>query len=145
MATHAPLTRLRLEGLSPEARAKVDAALARARTPEARAEEESIRAAYADKPSVRALIERGDLDAESITAGNVRYALRRAVAALKRAREARGLSLSDVAQRSGIDRAALSRLEHEHNLNPKLETLGRYAGALGLEVAITIADPSASS
>lgn len=77
----------------------------------------------------------------TITAGNVHYALRRAVAALRAAREAGGLSLADVAQRSGIDRAALSRLENEHNINPKLETLGRYAGALGLEIAITVHDP----
>ncbi|WP_169979116.1 helix-turn-helix domain-containing protein [Tautonia rosea] len=61
---------------------------------------------------------------------------------MKSARQARGLSLADVAQRSGIDRAALSRLENEHNVNPKLETLGRYAGALDLEVTITIDDPA---
>ena len=33
-------------------------------------------------------------------------------------------------------------LENGQNLNPKLETIGRYAGALGLEVGITISDPA---
>ncbi|MEW4568882.1 helix-turn-helix transcriptional regulator [Tautonia sp. JC769] len=142
MATRASRRQPRLEDLSPESRAKVEAARARARTPEARAEEQAIRQSYVDRPSVRELVDRGDLDPEAITAGNVRYALRLAVAALKSAREAKGLSLADVAQRSGIDRAALSRLENEHNVNPKLETLGRYAGALGLELTIAIDDPA---
>lgn len=141
MVTHTTRHRARLEDLPPEKRAKAEAALARARTPEAKAEEQAIRATYADRPSVQKMVERGDLDPESVTAGNVRYALLRAVAALRTAREARGMSLADVSQRSGLDRAALSRLENEHNINPKLETLGRYAGALGLEISVTINDP----
>lgn len=132
----------RLSDLPPEKRAKVEAALARARTPEARAEEQAIRATYADRPSVQKMVERGDLDPETVTAGNVRYALLRSVAALREAREARGMSLADVSQRSGIDRAALSRLENEHNINPKLETLGRYAGSMGLEIGIVVMDPN---
>jgi ribosome-binding protein aMBF1 (putative translation factor) len=141
MATHAPRTRRRLDDLAPEERAKVEAARAAARTPEARAEEQAIRAAYADRPSVRELIERGEIDPDSISAGNVYYALLKTAAALKDAREARGLSLTDVSERSGIDRAALSRLENGQNLNPKIETIGRYAGALGLEVCISISEP----
>ena len=133
-----------LEDMTPEARAKVEAAKTRARTPEARAEERAVREAFADRPSVRQLIDRGELDPDSATSGNVRASLRGAVAALKRAREADGLSLTEVADRCGIDRAALSRLENEHNINPKLETLGRYAGALGLELSIRVGKPAAA-
>ena len=135
----------RLEDMPPEMRAEVEAARDRARTPEARAEELAVRAAFADRPSPRELIDRGDLDANSGGLGNVRAALRRAVASLRRVREQRGLSLADVAERSGIDRSALSRLENEHNLNPTLETLGRYAEALGLELSIAFDRPPESS
>lgn len=145
MATRATRGRPSLDDLAPETRAKVEAARARARTPEARTSEEANRNSFADQPSVRKLVEQGDLDPETVSAGNVRYALLRAVGALREAREVQGLSLSDVAQRSGIDRASLSRLENEHNTNPKLETLGRYAGALGLEVAIVLHDPNRSA
>jgi ribosome-binding protein aMBF1 (putative translation factor) len=142
MASHASRTRRRLEDLTPEERAKVEEARAAARNPEARAEEQAIRASYADRPSVRELVERGDLDPDTIGAGNVSYALLKTAAALKAAREARGLSLADVSERSGIDRAALSRLENGQNLNPKIETIGRYAGALGMEVVISISEPT---
>jgi DNA-binding XRE family transcriptional regulator len=53
---------------------------------------------------------------------------------LKKAREAARLSLSEVAERSGIDKAALSRLENGHQPNPTLSTLLRYAEALGKEL-----------
>ena len=49
-----------------------------------------------------------------------------------------GLSLSDVAVRSGMDRAAVSRLEDGACLNPTLETLYRYAEAVRAEIGFTI-------
>jgi transcriptional regulator with XRE-family HTH domain len=42
-----------------------------------------------------------------------------------------GLSLADVAERTGIDKAALSRLETAQNMNPTVSTLCRYANSLG--------------
>ena len=59
-----------------------------------------------------------------------------AVKALKRERQAQGLSLSDVEKRTGIGRTALSRLENEAELNPTVVTLTRYAEALGKEVVV---------
>ena len=56
---------------------------------------------------------------------------------LRRERQAQGLSLSDVERRSGIGRAALSRLENETELNPTVVTLTRYAEALGKEVVVS--------
>ena len=66
----------------------------------------------------------------------VNVAVREAMQALKRERQAQGLSLSDVEKRTGIGRAALSRLENETELNPTVVTLTRYAEALGKEVVV---------
>jgi predicted transcriptional regulator len=68
--------------------------------------------------------------------GKVNLAVREAMKALKRERQAQGLSLSDVEKRTGIGRAALSRLENETDLNPTVVTLTRYAEALGKEVVV---------
>jgi len=69
--------------------------------------------------------------------------LQRVVAALKQARTDRGLSLSDVAARSGIDRSQLSRLENDPHPNPTLSTLNRLAHAIGVELLIDVR-PSAA-
>ena len=60
---------------------------------------------------------------------------------LKAAREAKGLSLADVHQRTGIDRSALSKLELVTNENPTLETLLRYAEVVGKRLEIQVRDP----
>jgi len=62
-----------------------------------------------------------------------------AIKALKQAREAQGLSLADVRDRTGIERSTLSRLENE-TPNVTIRTLERYAEALGKRVVIEIAD-----
>ena len=64
--------------------------------------------------------------------------LRNVLAELKAERERQGLSLGEVSRRSGIDKAALSRLENAANVNPKLETLVRYAEVLGVELRMTV-------
>jgi transcriptional regulator with XRE-family HTH domain len=56
---------------------------------------------------------------------------------LKRYREAAGLTLAEVSRRCGIDQPALSRLENGHNRNPTLDTLWRYAAALGRRLLLT--------
>ena len=55
--------------------------------------------------------------------------------ALRRERERLGLSLADVAERAKIDKGALSRLENGQQLNPTVNTLARYAQALGKSLA----------
>jgi DNA-binding XRE family transcriptional regulator len=52
-------------------------------------------------------------------------------AALRAARKAAGLSLDELARRSGIGKPALSRLENGKAPNPTLDTLWRYAAAVG--------------
>ena len=57
---------------------------------------------------------------------------------LKHHREQQGLSLTDVAERSGMDRAAISRLENGVYVNPTIDTLYRYAHAVGAEIGFSI-------
>src|SRR5436305_10866128 len=63
--------------------------------------------------------------------------LRPLVEEIKRAREAAGLTLAEVSRRCGIDQPALSRLENGHNTNPTVDTLWRYAAAVGRRLVLT--------
>jgi predicted transcriptional regulator len=110
-------------------------------TPEDRARHRAIREKFEDKPTIEQLIERGELSGETMPMG-LYLELRVLLHELKKAREAQGLSLADVSERSGIDRAAVSRLENGLQLNPTVETLYRYAGALGKRVAWVVQDAS---
>jgi DNA-binding XRE family transcriptional regulator len=71
------------------------------------------------------------------------FDLRALVGELRKAREAQGLSLGDVQKATGIDRAALCRIESGENGNPTVNTLIRYARAVGrkINVALVEADP----
>src|SRR4051812_24224569 len=71
-----------------------------------------------------------------------RATLRDAVKVLKAERERMGLSLADVAERTGIERPNLSRLESEAESNPTVATLIRYADALGKDLFISLVDGS---
>ena len=66
--------------------------------------------------------------------------LKEAVTSLKNTREELGLSLSDIRAITGIDKANLSRLENASDPNPTIDTLTRYADAVGKEILITLAD-----
>ena len=59
---------------------------------------------------------------------------------LKSAREAKGLSLADLTELTGMDRSALSKLETGQRPNPTVETLVRYAEAVGKRLVISLAD-----
>lgn len=99
-------------------------------TPEDRARHKAIREKFQkERPTPQQLIDSGEYSGP-IPHG-VYMALRAALHDLKKAREAAGLSLADVAEKSGIDKAALSRLENGIRDNPTVETLMRYAAAIG--------------
>jgi DNA-binding XRE family transcriptional regulator len=66
--------------------------------------------------------------------------LREACQLLKAEREKQGLSLTDIEQRTGISRSAISRLENGLSNNPTVSTLNRYAEALGKQLVISLAD-----
>ena len=59
---------------------------------------------------------------------------------LKAAREERGMSLSDLTELTGMDRSALSKLETGQRPNPTIETLVRYAEAVGKRLVVSLAD-----
>ncbi len=59
---------------------------------------------------------------------------------LKVAREAKGLSLGDLTKLTGMDRSALSKLETGQRANPTLETLARYAEAVGKRLGVSLED-----
>ena len=65
-------------------------------------------------------------------------ALRDAMKLLKQERETRGLSLGEVARRTGIDKSRLSKLENDVRSNPTLGTLTRIAEAIGVRLAIQV-------
>jgi DNA-binding XRE family transcriptional regulator len=66
--------------------------------------------------------------------------LRDAVGVLKSTREALGLTLADIKERTGIEKANLSRLENAARPNPTIDTLTRYADAVGKELVIDLID-----
>ena len=59
---------------------------------------------------------------------------------LKTAREERGLSLSDLTDLTGMDRSAISKLETGQRPNPTVETLVRYAEAVGKHLVVSLVD-----
>lgn len=59
---------------------------------------------------------------------------------LKTARETQGLSLADLRKRTGMDRSAISRLENGQRENPTLDTLVRYADAVGKRLVFRLED-----
>ena len=69
-----------------------------------------------------------------------RQSLQNALQALKAERIRQGLSLSDVQERTGIEPPNLSRLENDVESNPTVNTLTRYAEALGKKLLIVVAD-----
>jgi predicted transcriptional regulator len=88
------------------------------------------------KPGLDDLLAKGDA-AEVVSQGEY-VDLRKMLAALKKHREKRGLSLADIAEKSGMDRAAISRLENGVYVNPTLDTLYRYAEAIGAEIGFSV-------
>ena len=59
--------------------------------------------------------------------------------------ERQGLSISDVANRSGLDRAVVSRLENGKQDNPTVATLMRYGAAIGKRFLWTYEDLATES
>jgi DNA-binding XRE family transcriptional regulator len=105
-----------------------DAELARLR---ARAAE--TRAKLAHKPGRAEL-----LTPEELADGAPFYfELRACIAELKNAREAAGLTLAQVAEKTGLATETLCRLETGAVTNPTWQTLGLYAAALGRKLSLS--------
>jgi DNA-binding XRE family transcriptional regulator len=115
------------------------------------AREEAIAARYAGRPSLRALYEGGQIDRLAFdeakrvrAAGAPERPFRDLIVALRAERERQGLSLADLAERTGFDRAAIHKLEIGANANPTLTTLARYAAALGARIEWDLKTTAAS-
>ena len=67
-------------------------------------------------------------------------AIQHSMAVLKAERIKKGLSLSDMKARTGIERSTLSRLENNAAANPTVNTLTKYANAVGKKVFVVFAD-----
>lgn len=106
---------------------------------EDRARRQAIRKTFADKPSVETLISRGELSGNPMTLGAY-VNLRLLVGSLRKLREQAQLSLAEVSERSGMDKAMLSRLETGHVANPGIETIVRYLDALKKVVEWRVSD-----
>ncbi|OAI38733.1 hypothetical protein AYO40_06445 [Planctomycetaceae bacterium SCGC AG-212-D15] len=114
------------------------------RTPEERARLKEIREKFQrDKPTLAQLVASGEYTEPIPTAQY--FELKQILAQLRMLREEAGLSLTAVAERSGIDKSALSRLENGHQPNPTFDTIVRYAAALGKRVLCTLEDAGTTS
>lgn len=87
-----------------------------------------------EQPSLEQLVASGEYT-EPISQADF-WELREAMLALRKCREAAGVSINALAERTGIDQAALSRLESGAGENPTINTLQRYAFALGKQVQV---------
>jgi DNA-binding XRE family transcriptional regulator len=118
--------RKQLEKLPPEKRAQAELMLAKYQTPEYREAETSVRESldreYAETGTIA--VDRAPISAEDA------LAFREMLGRLRSAREAKGMSLDDVARISGLERSAISKLELGTNSNPTVRTITRYARAV---------------
>jgi predicted XRE-type DNA-binding protein len=104
-------------------------------TPEQKARQDAAKKAFKDwHPDVNELLATGEYEGPFLQGQYL--ALRALVLALKTVREDQGLTLAQVTERSGIDQPNLSRLENGKNANPTLDTLYRYAAAMGRVVTL---------
>lgn len=64
--------------------------------------------------------------------------LRAFMHSLRQERLRQGMTLTEAARRSGIEKAALSRLENGQQINPTWSTLWRYALSLNQEISVAL-------
>jgi ribosome-binding protein aMBF1 (putative translation factor) len=111
----------------------------RVQTPEQEAAEHALHERFqTEKPTLQELVESGDVT-QVFTMGEY-WELRKTFAALKATREQQGLSITDLAERTGMDRAMISRLENGQIDNPTIATMARYAKALGKKVVVSLVE-----
>jgi transcriptional regulator with XRE-family HTH domain len=73
-------------------------------------------------------------------AAKPRILLKHVLKELREERQRQGLSLADMNARSGIDRSTLSKLENDDDPNVTMNTLMRYAQAVGKTVLVELED-----
>ncbi len=109
------------------------------RTSEQTARDRAIREKYqSERPSLEKLFASGDFS-QPLSQGEY-LSLMEFASAVRAIRNQLGMSLTDVAELTGIDKAALSRLESGQVDNPTLATLERVANALGKRLKLALED-----
>src|SRR5262245_41370838 len=94
------------------------------KTAQERARERTLRERLQkERPSLEDLVRAGDCDPDAVMTMGMYFDVQNALQALKRERERAGLSIGEVAKRSGLDRAVVSRLENGKQDNPTVTTL----------------------
>jgi DNA-binding Xre family transcriptional regulator len=107
------------------------------RTPEETARVKQLREKFQrEKPSLARLVASGEYSAP-VSQGEW-LGLLQFVAQLKELRMQRKLSLADIAERTGIDKAAISRIENGLNPNPTVVTLEALSRALGARLKLVL-------
>jgi hypothetical protein len=105
-------------------------------TPEQRALYRSVHEqSKKERPGPDELLARGEIDELVPNWQAAELAL--LMKALREERQRQGLSLDAVSERSGLIKSMLSELENGRRLNPTLETLYRYALAIGMHIKLT--------
>jgi DNA-binding XRE family transcriptional regulator len=100
-----------------------------------RARHKAIRQEFAHSPTEEELKASGDYDPPMKSGAY--FAIKVLIHELKKTREAAGLTLAVVSKRTGMDQATLSRLENGRQPNPTVDTLWRYARAVGRQLVLT--------
>lgn len=101
----------------------------------------SIRRECEDCPSQESLEAGGDH--EGPIKGGTYFMVKLLIHELKKARQSAGLTLATISKRTGMDQATLSRLETGRQPNPTVDTLWRYAHAVGRQLVLTHTNPDA--
>jgi DNA-binding XRE family transcriptional regulator len=93
-----------------------------------------------ERPSLDELVAAGDI--KNVMSQGEFFDLLQTLTQFKKLREEAGLSLSEVAGRTGLDRAAISRLENGQVGNPTITTLQTLAHGLGKRLVVRFEDAS---
>jgi DNA-binding phage protein len=130
-----------LEKMPPDKRIRLQAVIARTQTAEARAKSASDRdildREYRETGRIATIGEKANPE-DSVL-------FRHFVKSLRAERLSRRLSLDQIAVRSKLDKAALSRLQAGKQVNPTVTTLMRYARALDMRMTFFLQSPSGGS
>lgn len=102
----------------------------------AKLQHQQVRATLSSKPSLKELLASGEYT-DPIPQHDY-LQLHQLAGQLKKAREAANISLNDLAEKSGVDRGAIWKLESGRHENPTVETLSKLARALGYELGFQL-------
>lgn len=96
-----------------------------------------VRELFKDRPTIDQLVASGELSGNTVPMG-LYLEIQQLLHDLKKSRQSAGLSLADIAERTGMDKAVVSKLENGQHGMPTLPSLARYAQAVGLRLSVSL-------